>query len=207
MFGHDNLHSTLVAWLKVILPLAALAILSTLFLVSRTIDPSDAIPFAEVDVQDYAREPRLTAPTWAGVTEDGAALTISAAEARPGPAEAPAPTATALRAVLDTPDGGKAELVADAGRLDQAAGQMVVTGGVVVTTSTGWRVETDEMIARLDRTGLSSPGPVTARGPAGDLQAARMEITSDPGRPGAYLMVFNGGVRLLYQPPDQEVSP
>jgi lipopolysaccharide export system protein LptC len=207
MFGHDNLHSTLVAWLKVILPLAALAILSTLFLVSRTIDPSDAIPFAEVDVQEYAREPRLTAPTWAGMTDDGASLTVSAAEARPGLAEARAPTATALRAVLDTPDGGKTELVADSGLLDQAAGALTVTGSVVVTTSTGWRVESEAMTARLDRTGVISPGPVTAKGPAGDLQAARMEITSDPERPGGYLMVFNGGVRLLYQPPDQEVLP
>jgi lipopolysaccharide export system protein LptC len=158
-------------------------------------------------VQEYAREPRLTAPTWAGMTDDGASLTVSAAEARPGPAEARAPTATALRAVLDTPDGGKTELVADAGLLDQAAGALTVTGSVVVTTSTGWRVESDAMTARLDRTGVISPGPVTAQGPAGDLEAARMEITSDPERPGAYLMVFNGGVRLLYQPPDQEVLP
>lgn len=207
MFGHDNLHSTLVAWLKVILPLAALAILSTLFLVSRTIDPSDAIPFAEVDVEDYAREPRMTAPNWAGVTEDGSALTIAAAEARPGPPAARAPSATALRARLDLPGGGQTELVADAGRLDQAAGELTVQGAVVVTTSTGWQVNTDAMTARLDRTSLVSPGPVTAQGPAGTLRADRMEMTADPAHPGAYLMVFNGGVRLLYQPPDQEPTP
>lgn len=207
MFGHDNLHSTLVAWLKVILPLAALGILSTLFLVSRTIDPSDAIPFAEVDVQDYAREPRLTAPTWAGVTEDGSALTVSAAEARPGAGAERSPSASALRAVLDTPDGGHAELVAQSGRLDQAAGELSLAGGVVITTSTGWQVRSDALTTRLDRTSLVSPGPVTAQGPAGDLRAEAMQITADPARAGAYVMVFNGGVRLLYQPPDQETTP
>ncbi|MGB3251218.1 MAG: hypothetical protein WBB13_18855, partial [Tabrizicola sp.] len=68
-------HTRLVGWLKVALPLTALAILSTLFLVARRIDPEAALPYAEVDVEDLAREPRMTAPTYAGTTEDGAALT------------------------------------------------------------------------------------------------------------------------------------
>ena len=105
MTRHDNLHSTVVAWLKVALPLLVLAILSTLFLVSRTIDPSDAIPFAEVDIQDRVREPRLTNPTWAGVTDDGAALTIAASEARPEQKDGTGASAAAIVADLQAPDG------------------------------------------------------------------------------------------------------
>ena len=75
-------HSRVVGWLKVALPLAALAILSTLFLLSDRIDPEDALPYAEVDVEDLAREPRMTAPTYAGMTTDGAALTLTATEAQ-----------------------------------------------------------------------------------------------------------------------------
>ena len=52
----DNLHSRLVAILKVALPLIALALLSTLFLFSRKIDPEDAIPYATVDVEDRLRD-------------------------------------------------------------------------------------------------------------------------------------------------------
>ena len=44
-------HTRLVGWLKVALPLTALAILSTLFLVARRIDPEAALPYAEVDVR------------------------------------------------------------------------------------------------------------------------------------------------------------
>ena len=55
--------SRLVAALKVLLPLAALAILSTLFLVSNRINPEDALPYADVDVEARLREPRITAPT------------------------------------------------------------------------------------------------------------------------------------------------
>ncbi|MBL9052753.1 MAG: hypothetical protein JNN02_03385, partial [Tabrizicola sp.] len=49
MAGTDA-HTRVVTWLKVLLPLAALAILSTLFLLADQINPDDALPFAEVDV-------------------------------------------------------------------------------------------------------------------------------------------------------------
>ena len=74
MATSENLHSKLVVWAKVTLPLLALGLLATLFLFSRKIDPTDAIPYADVDVEERAREPRLTMPTYAGVTSDGSAL-------------------------------------------------------------------------------------------------------------------------------------
>jgi len=202
MPGHDNFHSTAVAWLKVLLPLAALGILSTLFLVSRTVDPEDAIPFAEVDVQDRIREPRLTAPTWAGMTEDGSALTVTAAEARPSGGAVTDANATTLRAVLDMPGGGRAELVAATGRLDLAAGRLIVEGGVVLTTSTGYTLRTEAMAAALDRTGLTAPGPIKGDGPGGHLSAGSMELTASADAPDIHVMVFKNGVRLLYQPAD-----
>jgi lipopolysaccharide export system protein LptC len=88
-------HSRVVGWLKVALPLAALAILSTLFLLSDRIDPEDALPYAEVDVEELAREPRMTAPTYAGMTTDGAALSLTAVEARPSAGTNPATAAGA----------------------------------------------------------------------------------------------------------------
>jgi len=78
-------YSRVVAWLKVIFPLSALALLSTLFLFARSIDPEQSIPFADVDVKELAREPRITAPEFSGMTADGAAITISAATAKTDP--------------------------------------------------------------------------------------------------------------------------
>ena len=196
----DNFHSTAVAWLKVLLPLAALGILSTLFLVSRTINPEDAIPFATVDVEDRIREPRVTAPTWAGMTEDGSALTVTAAEARPAGAAGDDANATALRAVLDLPGGGRADLQAATGRLDLAANRLVVEGGVVITTSTGYTLRTAALEAALDRTGLIAPGAVEGDGPGGHLTAGSMELTATGDSPKRYVMVFKNRVRLLYRP-------
>ncbi|WP_374429238.1 LPS export ABC transporter periplasmic protein LptC [Tabrizicola sp.] len=192
-------HTRVVGWLKVALPLMALAILSTLFLVARRVDPEAALPYAEVDVEDLAREPRMTAPTYAGTTEDGASVTLSADEARPAADGAPA-KAAALRLDLATPDGGRTELVAAQAQMDDTAQQLVLSGGVTVTTSTGYRLETAEVAAKLDRTGLESRSPVMATGPAGEISADGMVLRQDNRTPGSYVLVFKGGVRLIYQP-------
>lgn len=192
-------HTRVVGWLKVALPLTALAILSTLFLVARRIDPEAALPYAEVDVEDLAREPRMTAPTYAGTTEDGASVTLSADEARPAAEGQPA-QAVGLRLDLATPDGGTTALVATEARMDDTARQLVLSGGVTVTTSTGYRLETAEVAAKLDRTGLESRGSVRATGPAGEITADGMVLSQDNRAPGEYVLVFKGGVRLVYQP-------
>ncbi len=192
-------HTRVVGWLKVALPLAALAILSTLFLVARRIDPEDALPYAEVDVEELAREPRMTAPTYAGTTSDGASVTLTADEARPASDGSPA-QAAGLRLDLATPDGGETELVAADAQMDDTAQELVLSGGVTVTTSTGYRLETAEVAAKLDRTGLESRAPVRATGPVGEITADGMVLSQDNRTPGAYVLVFKGGVRLIYQP-------
>jgi lipopolysaccharide export system protein LptC len=200
MIPHDNRHSVLVAWLKIILPLAALGILSTLFLVSRTIDPSDAIPYADVDVNELARQPRITAPNYAGITSDGAALTISAAEARPEGPQTDSTTATTLRAALITPDGGRTDVTAATASINTESQQAVLEGKVEILTSTGYVITADRLITALDQTMLESDGPVQATGPVGRLDAGQMSLTEDSTAKGTYLLVFKNGVKLVYLP-------
>jgi lipopolysaccharide export system protein LptC len=192
-------HTRVVGWLKVALPLMALAVLATLFLLADRIDPEAALPYAEVDVADRAREPRMTAPSYAGTTSDGASLTLAADEARPAAPSAPA-AARRLVMELATPDGGRTELHAAEAELQRAEARILLSGGVTVSTDTGYRLETPEVLARTDRSRLESRGAVTATGPAGDLQAGGMVLSEQPEAPGTYLLVFNQGVRLVYRP-------
>lgn len=198
--AQSDFHSRLIGWLKIVLPLLALAILSTLFLVARTIDPESAIPFAEVDVEDRLREPRMTAPTFAGLTDDGAALTISADEARPQTETGAGPSAAVLNGLLETPDGARTELQAGAAQIDPSARQILFSGGVTVTSSSGWEVRGDKMTAAMDSTDISLPSAVTATGPAGVVTANTMRLTEAPAGDGSYLLVFNGAVKLVYAP-------
>ncbi len=195
----DNFHSRLVFWLKILLPFTALGLLATLFLFGRTVRPEDAIPYASTDIADRAREPRLTGAAYAGMTKDGAALTIKAAEARPGVAgSSNAGSATDLSALIAMPGGSTATVTAGAGRMDQAAKQAILTGGVHLASSTGYTVKTAGMSVALDQTDVTSLGPVTGTGPAGTITAGGMHLGQEPS--GGYLLDFTGGVTLIYTP-------
>lgn len=197
MAVYDNFHSRLVGWLKVILPLAALALLSTLFLVSRGFAPDETLPYSEVDVEELAREPRLTAPRYSGVTVDGAALSVTAEVARPDMAGTGDASATALTARLETPDGVTTDLSASDGALDTGAGVLRLAGDVRLAASNGYVITTNALTAALDRTLIESPGAVAATAPMGRIDAGAMRMTTEG---DDYVVVFNGGVKLVYEP-------
>lgn len=195
-------HTRLVGWLKVALPLTALAVLSSLFLVAHGIDPEGAIPYSDAELADRLREPRITEPAFAGTTTDGATLTITAGQARP--TGAAGGEATDVRAQLATPDGARSALTSGTIRYARGDGQVVLGAGVLFSNSLGYEMRTDSLTLSLDRTGAQSGGPVEGHGPLGQLAAGAMQITpADTGAAGTapqYLLVFNGGVRLIYQP-------
>ena len=197
----DNLHSRTVAGLKIFLPLVALAILSTLFLVSTSNRHDDAIPYADVDVADLLREPRLSGPSFAGMTADGAALTFRAREALPGTAGSDlGGLARDLTGILETPDGITTRLTAGEARLDISAQQVLLTGGVSLSVSSGYELSFTEGQISLDRTNLLGFGGVRLSGPMGAVTSGTLNTSPAKDSPHQYLMVFKGRVRLLYQP-------
>ena len=199
-FGRGNRHSTMVAWAKILLPLAALAVLSTLFFVSHGTSPEDTIPYADKAAALSASDAsRLAGATFAGMTKDGAALTLKAAEATPGtPGSDHSGAAKGLSGLIETPDGVTTTITGAAAVLDQQSRVVTLSGGVIVKNSTGFDMQTEVLTVTLDRTRLESQGAVTAHAPFGQVQAGKLLMTRAPD--GAYMLDFTGGVRLLYQP-------
>lgn len=193
-------YSRLVLWLKVALPLAALAILSTLFFVAETLDPEAAIPYAEVDVERILREQGVTQPTFGGVTAGGVAISLSAASVRPGTDRQDRLTGLDLKASLDLPDGGHIEIDSPEGIVDAKTEEAILQGGARLESSTGFIVETDQIVASLRDASVIARSTITAHGPPGELTAGQMELTRTETPDPAYLLVFKGGVRLLYTP-------
>lgn len=195
-FASDNLHSRVVMILKITLPLVALAILASLFLFSAPIDPEDAIPYADVEIADRLAQPRMTGAGFSTVTSDGATLTLSAEAAVP---KAGGATVTGLSGLLQSPDGASTQITAAKAELDRTKGQLQLTEGVTLQTSQGYAIRTDAVNVATDRTAMESPGPVEATAPMGELTSGRVQMTiASDGK--TYLLVFNKGVRLLYQP-------
>ncbi|MFT3690642.1 LPS export ABC transporter periplasmic protein LptC [Paenirhodobacter sp.] len=195
---YDNRHSRLVALAKLVLPLAALALLSTLFLVSERVDPSLASLYADVDVDELAREQRIGTPQFAGMTEDGAAVMVRASAALPD-VDATGATARDMVARIEAKDGLSADIIAKTGRIDPAGGQVLLSGGVAMQTSTGYRMHTPEMTLRTDRSRVTAPAKVRAEAPFGTIDAGAMEL-SRPSAETPYDLAFKDGVKLIYQP-------
>jgi lipopolysaccharide export system protein LptC len=193
MAGDGSLHSRIVAALRVLLPLAALALLAALFLFGNQ---RNGIPaYDPGTVAALLRDPQMTAPTFAGVTEDGTDIRLSAERLRTDLAGGGA----AIRPVLalTTPGGVRWRIEAGWARLEPAAQRVVLEGGVVISSSNGWRAETVALAAALDRSHVETAGAVSAEGPAGRITAGQMRLD----RTGAdEVLVFKGGVKLLYAP-------
>ncbi len=200
MVPADDLYSQVVGWAKIILPLCALALLSTLFLLARTTtEPNE---FALEEVEAIAREQRLSAPEFSGVTDDGAVIVISASTARPDDARPDTVTIDDMRLRMDNADGSNIQITATLGEVDGRARIARFLGLARLVTSTGYEMETNGLIAELDTGLVTTDGLLEIRAPFGQLTAGKVtfQIASDG---IAQQMLFTDGVHLLYKPEPQ----
>lgn len=196
-------YSRMIAWLKVILPLAALGLLSTLFLLSRSVNPTSTIPFADTEVEERMRTQQITAPVFAGTTDEGDQIRVTASVVRPGVGEVGRPEAEDLSAQIDLTKGGRINLSAKKGELNTNNNLVIFRGEVVVENSEGYEVRTEELRSALSRIEAETMGPVTATGPLGDLEAGKMQLLSESEEQNVQ-MIFTNGVKLIYDPKPTE---
>ncbi len=196
MAGH-NTYSRVVSWTKVILPLLALGLLSTLFLFSHTPDPEQAIPFARVDVQELAREQRLGSPRIAGTLSDGREIIFTADTAAPVLTAPSQFRADGIEARVDLTSDSVLLIVSDSGLFRPSAEEAELEGNVGLTTSTGINLMTELLEINLATSNAVSPGAVELTGPGLTLNAGSMRILLQDGNE---VVSFNDGVRVLYEP-------
>jgi len=202
MATFDDSYSKLVAWLKILLPLAALAILSTLFLVSKSLDPTLSLPIAEDELKSLAQEPKIGNPAFSGVTENGSAVDFSALVAQPLDNGNIGIQAETLTGVFETPDGQMIDISANQGIFDSTRRSAALSGGVSLATSSGYFIQTDQIIADMETSTISTHGAISADGPLGHISAGKLlfrQKSSDNDR-GSYELVFMHGVKLIYTP-------
>ncbi|WP_375229376.1 LPS export ABC transporter periplasmic protein LptC [Roseobacter sp. S98] len=196
-------YSQMVAWLKVALPIMALAILSTLFLLSRATDPTSSIPFADADVQNRLANQKITGPYFSGTTADGDLIAFVAEEVT-SPQELVGETrAKDVFVRIDMAGGTAVTVKSDTASVLLADDQADLTGNVILVSSQGYEVRSQFLTARVTALDVRSPETVSAITPAGDLVAGAMHLRAGRNDANAQ-MVFTNGVKLLYQPKEVE---
>ena len=199
-------YTRMVFWLKVLFPLTSLGILSTLFLLSRAVDPETAIPFANKEIQDRLRDQQVTGQFFSGATAGGDQIAFSAETLTTPQGETGANRAEDVKVALDLASGARITVDADEGKLNLSDNFAELTGEVTILTSTGYRIESDMLRATLTEVEITSPGPVRATGPVGTLDAGTMHIFARDGEQPSQL-VFKDGVKLVYDPKQNEERP
>ena len=192
-------YSRFVGWLKVVLPLLALGILSTLFLISRAVDQPSVVPFADSEVQERVTNQQVTGPYFLGTTVDGDQIAFIAETMTTPDGRTGSNRATDVDVTVDTVSGTKINVTAHQADVNLGEDISHLTGDVVVTTSQGYVLNSELLSIRMSRLEMVSPGEVTATMPMGTLDAGAMRLFTPGGETGNHLL-FTGGVKLLYQP-------
>ena len=192
-------YSRRVAFLKVVLPLAALAILSTLFLLSQSADPNATIPFSDAEIAERIRDQQITEPRFAGTTERGDEVFLSATKAVPGGGDNPG-AAQDLRGEIRLARGGVITMEAASGWVNVPSDVAEFRGQVTIVTDTGYTLVTDRLETAVKRIDATAPGPVAGDGPLGTLNAGAMRVMAPDNDAEATHLVFLNGVKLVYDP-------
>jgi lipopolysaccharide export system protein LptC len=194
MFNDKNFYSQFVGFLKVTLPLAALILMSTVFLFARAPSPETTIPYAEI--QEIAREPGLSGAQFSGVADDGSVISLTARNTRP---VGDIITADTLLAGIDTVDGTRIDISAGTGEINNSAQTARLTGLARMVTSNGYEMETAGFIANFSTGRIVSEGALEVQAPFGALTAGNLVIETPEGT-DEQVMLFQNGVRLVYTP-------
>ena len=191
------LYSRFVRVVKFALPILAIAILSTVFLVQRE-DPFDGqLVFSDNDRQALDDGLTISNPQITGTSTTGG-YRISAKSAVPDSANAREIRFTGLVATADRGGGRVVEITGDQGTAYVKSEVIVVRGNVVVTASDGFRAETERATADL-AAGYFQTGPVMAISPEGQIEAGGLRIERGADSTKDFFF-FEKGVKLVHHP-------
>ena len=196
-FSFDDGYSALVAWLKTLLPIVALGLLSTIFLFSGRVDVTQSLPYTEHNIAEIVREQRITRPYFTGIASNGTEIALSAAYASPQIENAHILEITDLSVVLRSTSDRMVQVTAGRGALDSATQTAQISTNVHIAALPDFWVTTEALDMNLNQGVVSAKGGFQGVTSLGAITAGEMhlQMTADDQQ-----IVFLNDVRLVYSP-------
>ena len=181
-------------WLTIALGIAAFLPFVLVFVQSSGRDNSPTVidPKDEAALEDGLR---MLSPSFTGRTPSGEPYIVTADWALP---DSPNPNRIGLRgieATMTLQDGRIATMLASQGEFFPRIKRLRIEKGVAVTTSDGYRIDTDAATVDADGRTLRTDGTVRATGPAGSIRADSLEALDAEDR----IVKFVGNVRVTIE--------
>lgn len=189
-------YSQIITFSKLVLPLAALLVLSLMFLFSGRPDPNQALPLAARNADSELGQQGMTNPRFTMVTGSGRQLELIASSTEPIDPDANQILATNVTAEITRLAGGRDQITADQALWNSQTTDTRLTGNIVATSPEGYRLDTEELSINAASGDIIAPVAVLITSDGIRLEAGQMAITG----PSDHQVVhFQGGVRLLYE--------
>lgn len=194
MLSYDNRYSYFVFIAKIFLPVSALIILSTLFLLARFSDSSQIVAISEIGTDRETDNQKITSPIYSGLTDDGSILEFSSGSLAPSILNPKKVFAKTVFAKITTSTGRVYEIYSDKGSYNDNKSTVDLKANVIVNMPDGYKIYTDNLSTHVKKTMLYSPSPILAINPIGTINAGNMYLTK---KNNQHLLIFEKGVKLI----------
>ena len=195
----DRLYSQIVGGLKVLLPLIAIGSLSTMFLMSKSAPDQSKLPFAQSGLVEKIRDQQLSQPYFSGTTKAGDAISLSAMSIRPDPVVSGRILAKNVLTTLSEASGNQVTLAGANGQYTDTSSLLELDQGVQIVSHDGYQFSATDLDLNVETFAMIANGPIQGTGPQGIITADRLEVSRENPQ-GGFLIVFKGGVKLIYTP-------
>jgi lipopolysaccharide export system protein LptC len=199
-----GLHSRIVGILKVGLPLVALGMLASIFLVQTDDSLGGNIVFSQGDIDALGEGLKITNPTFTGTTAGQDRFRFTAALVEPDAAPPERARITTLAGEVALHNGPTVELEADTGDLHIPTERLDVAGDVRISTSEGYRIHAEQATLDLAAGSIVAGNAVETTGPLGRIDSGSLAVAPAASSGEARRFSFGNGVRLIYEPSDSE---
>lgn len=189
-------YTRMIGLLKIILPLMALAVLGTVFLITKEdgFDPGFTFSQAEFDALESGSF--LDNPQINGKTADGDIFSLNAERIEPESQDLQRIIASNLVSNFDFTSGISVEIIADTAEILMGEQLLVFPDGARIITSDGYDGTLKALTANLE-TGYISGEMIEADGPLGHISAEIFRISSvGAGSNGNRVLSFEKSVKV-----------
>jgi len=197
MLAFDNKYSHFVFLAKIFLPILALLLLSSVFLLSKYAETEKIIAITSIGSNVSSSNQKISSPIYSGLTEDGSELSFSSQSISPSLLNPKVILANTVLARLETSLGKVYNVSAKKGRYNENTSTVDLSGNVIVQISDGYRFYTNQLSTHVKKTLITSPGSITGDGPLGFIEAGQMVISQIKNK---HLLTFKNGVKLTTTP-------
>lgn len=201
-----GLYSRTVQWAKVALPILALGLFASVFLVTESdvFEGGTGIVFSEADLSALGDGVQIKSPRFSGVTDGGDKFLLTARAANPDSNRPSRVGLDLVAATLDLSSGESVDITATAGELRVPSQELFLEEGVTIATSQGFRGKLTTALAKMREGSLVSEEPVIVQGPMGQITANSLEFktvfAADGKNVQNHVLSFRGQVNLVFYP-------